>query len=482
MKRDFLFFLIVTLFYFLSLNSLFYTGGDNAHYLILAKSFAKGKGYCNINILGHPPETTYPPFFPFLLLPFVKIFGFSPIPPKIFVTLLGLGSFFIVRKLYKYDLSSFLLPFLIILNPLILEYSGVILTEIPYLFFSLLFIYFIDKKNLNFAIIFLIISIFTRLIGFSLLIAFIIWGKRKKISPLYYLIPLFLIIAWIARGYFLKESGYINSFFMVNPYNSQEGYLTLKCFFYRIIKNGGSYVLRDIPATFYSPFSKISIEYFHPIYILEMFIGSMLTFFTLSGFIKKFREKENIVPIYILIYFGFLLLWPWRGSRFLVPIIPFLTYYFIEGIERLRSKKFLSLFLFSFLFLFIFQDANLIKGRRKAHYPEEFESYFNAGYWIKENTPSNIHISTKNPFLFYIFAERECIGIPLEEPKKMFEIFRKKKINYIVVPPHSKGVKKSEDIQGNFLLPFLNSFKGNLKKIKSIGKPPTDIYLIKYKH
>ncbi|MCD6219249.1 hypothetical protein J7K43_02560, partial [Candidatus Calescamantes bacterium] len=200
-KKEAFLFSIISLLYFLSLNSLFYTGGDNAHYLILAKSLSEGKGYRNINMPSSPPETSYPPLFPLILSPLVKLFGFSPLPAKILVTILGLSTFWIFRKIFPpTPLFLHLIPWIIILNPLILEYSGVILSEIPYLLFSLLCIYFVKRDNWNIATVFLILSLFTRLIGISLLCAFVIYGAwKKKLTPLQWIIPILLLSLWTLR-------------------------------------------------------------------------------------------------------------------------------------------------------------------------------------------------------------------------------------------------------------------------------------------
>ncbi len=482
-RKEVILFLLIALFYFLSVNSLFYTGGDNAHYLILAKSLSEGKGYSDINIPSHPAETSYPPVFPLLLSPLVKFFGFSPFPPKILIILLALSAFWILKKISPPD--SFYarwLPYLVILNPLIMGYSGVILSEIPYLFFSLLSIYWIKRDNWNIAVLFLVLALFTRLIGISLLTAFIIYGvRKKKLSFLHWIIPLSLLLLWMLRGHWVgTEGGYMGNLFLVNPYNPGEGYLGLKSLAGRILLNTGAYALRDIPATFYpSLFSDISLEYFRKIYLLLMGIGLTITVFTFRGWWKVFREKQDIISFYVPVYFAILFLWPWKGSRFLVPIIPFLVYYLYIGIKNLAGKKILlSFLLFTFAF-YLIQDIKLVQERRKAVYAPEWASYFRAGVWIKENTPSGVITSTRNPFLFYLFSEREGIGIPLKNPAEIRKEFQKTGVDYIIVPPTLEGVKKNQDVLKNFLYPFLERYRNELEKVRALGTPPAYIYRIK---
>jgi len=42
-------------------------GGDNVDFLLLARALAGGEGYVNLHLPGHPPHTLYPPLFPVLL-------------------------------------------------------------------------------------------------------------------------------------------------------------------------------------------------------------------------------------------------------------------------------------------------------------------------------------------------------------------------------------------------------------------------------
>ena len=120
-----------------------------------------------------------------------------------------------------------------------------------------------------------------------------------------------------------------------------------------------------------------------------------------------------------------------------------------------------------------------MQERRKGRYTPEWKSYFQAGLWIRENTSPDIVTSTRNPFLFYIFSEREGISIPLQGPEKIWEEFKNKKVNYIIVPPSLSETKKSQDIVENFLNPFLERYKNRLEKVATIGTLPTCIYHLK---
>ncbi|UCG43830.1 MAG: hypothetical protein JSU73_04220, partial [candidate division WOR-3 bacterium] len=60
---------------FLLFDPKLYTGGDNAVYLVLAQSLARGTGYTDVHLPVPTSHTQYPPGFPALLAPLVLAFG-----------------------------------------------------------------------------------------------------------------------------------------------------------------------------------------------------------------------------------------------------------------------------------------------------------------------------------------------------------------------------------------------------------------------
>lgn len=76
--------LVSIMLYIPRLNS-FQVGAymDDANYIILAQSLARGRGFSQINLVTSPPETRYPPGFPLILAPFVRLFPNTFLPLKL---------------------------------------------------------------------------------------------------------------------------------------------------------------------------------------------------------------------------------------------------------------------------------------------------------------------------------------------------------------------------------------------------------------
>ena len=79
---------VLCLIYLLRTNSIFqFEGGDNAHYLLLAKALAEGKGYRDIFRPDAPPHTLYPPLFPLMLAGVIALRGIDMYLMKLLVSL-----------------------------------------------------------------------------------------------------------------------------------------------------------------------------------------------------------------------------------------------------------------------------------------------------------------------------------------------------------------------------------------------------------
>ena len=169
--------------------------GDNAGYIILGKSILQGK-YTKINFPGEvKPHTKWPPGLP-LIVAFSELISQNNYTlTKFLIVLLAICSailFYKICKHYFTSLQSFLISLFFIINANIVDYSHQIMSETPFLFFTLLGFYFFLKRNekVNFwRDKFLVLS----LISFSISCYYRTLGITSIISILIYLL---LFILW----------------------------------------------------------------------------------------------------------------------------------------------------------------------------------------------------------------------------------------------------------------------------------------------
>ena len=133
-------------------SPLLHTGGDNACYIILAESIVKHGEMRDLQYPGEPRHTKYPIGFPLILAPFVAVFGKNLIILKCVIMLFGVGGYVFFIKLAKSILPPFYACFAslaYLLTPVLLQYKHWVLSETPYIFFSLGSIWFILQGEKN---------------------------------------------------------------------------------------------------------------------------------------------------------------------------------------------------------------------------------------------------------------------------------------------------------------------------------------------
>lgn len=401
-----------------------FTGGDNAVYIILAESIATGRGYKNIYLPDEPPHTQYPFGFPLLLALPVLLLGKNIIVLKLIIVLFGIGALsffhFIVKRLFKDWQMIFTLVYLFI--PILIIYNHWILTEIPFLFFSLGSLYFLlkyldEKKPLFFLIssLFAIYSFFIRTAGISLIIGFTLFLMLKKeYKPLSIFILLFLIffVPWEIRNTRIPDNtGYLNQLLAKNPYQMELGKVTFSDLFVRIWENFLLYTFTIIPKTFLPILNS---------QLLLILFGLALLVLMIVGFVLKIKHF-SIIEAYIIFGIGVLLAWPkvWSSDRFLLPLIPIILIYLFSAFvwiqDKFKLKNFVLVCCIVFIILnmiSIIQEAKItlqnnsayIKGDRYAGYPSDWRRYFEMIEYIKKNLPPQKIIMARKPEFVYLLS------------------------------------------------------------------------------
>jgi hypothetical protein len=181
----------------------------------------------------------------------------------------------------------------------------------------------------------------------------------------------------------------------------------------------------------------------------------------------KIRNHRLLVAGYALGSFGILLLWPdvWFGVRFVLPLLPFLLFFFTNGlVEMLKmglekmnigganTSVFLPLVLVLFLPKWFPEQKGIALDDKGASYEtflpsiqrlheaaaEEYEpkykNYFACGDWIKANTPEKSVICCRKPGLMYITADRYVTGFKQTTiTDSLIADLQSRKVNYLVL-------------------------------------------------
>ena len=451
--------LIVIIIYLSALNNKIGIYGDDAIYIILAKAIINGLGYRDIYLPDHPEHTLYPFIFPILLSPLLLFNSYLIL--KFVPLILGLvNGFFTYIIFRKYSRYPFLLALVVLLNPIYFIFSHSIMSEIPYLFFSLMFLIYFEKfyqtkfkKHFLITITFLYLSYFTRTIGITLLLStilFILIKDKIDFKKLTFVLLGFIpFILWCLRN-MSSPNNYISSFFIFSdPYNFDAGKLNLVTFISRIFRNLlyylGKVVVKDL--------ARVGITFKNPfLYIISISFWLLV----LWGLIISLKKDYKVIELYTLLYLAILLIWPWVSIRFIVPIIPFLTLYFFIGLEKCIKSGTIKLLLITLVILGLAFCILESYWLHKKFYSKDWYEYINVSLYIKK-LPKGI-VTARACSFTYLLTEYKCLLYPYTSNYTYFNSFIENyNITYIIVDSF-----KWTNTTHNYLHPFLekrNDFK-----------------------
>jgi hypothetical protein len=388
-----------------------------------------------------------------LLTPALLIFGSNYALMKIWILLISIGAFYLFYRLLKSCIndSSWIFPLgLFAFSPLIINYSHDFYSEIPYLFFSLLALYLFERFKILkretivgfIVMIFIFVSsYYIRTVGLSLILAagfLLFYKKHYKELIVFIIIASIFIFLWQSRSARLGAGGYLQQFFTRNPYDMESIKISFGEYLNRFFGNLKIYTLFVFPQILFPSLQSSG---------LLNSLGFIFSILVLLGLISRIKHV-SVWEIYTILFLGIAFSWPevWTGDRFLLPILPLLFYYLFKGIKVLIKKsQAVSGLVTGFCVLFAIINfiqttpANLanfnafIRGDKMAGYPSDWQHYFQALEWIKNNIPENAVVISRKPQFTYLFSHHKSAGYPFtSDENKIFEAFQKNHAQYIL--------------------------------------------------
>ncbi|WP_430409605.1 glycosyltransferase family 39 protein [Kordia sp.] len=479
-------------------------GGDNASYYILGNAIANGEGYTNIQHLDKSAHYHYPPGYPVIIAGVTKVFPNDIITIKVVNGVLLLGAilllFFIIKRLTENHHIAFAVCFVTLLNYHILGYATIMMSEIPYLFFSLLCLWLFLKidftkpvfKNWRFflLLIFLSFSFYIRSVALALVVslgAFLFFKKRWHY--VYTLVGGFVLLylPWILRSRNYTGNTYVSQLLLKNPYKPELGSVDFIDICERVLINIERYITKELPSSILS--SKDVLYTGASTSIVEWLVGFLIIGVVVFGIfrLKKFR---TLIALYMLAFFGLLIAWPyvWFGTRFLVPLIPLLIFLFIFGMIEIFSAFRLKIFpkykkslipslivciLASWSFIYGKASIGKLKAQAKGVYTGNYQNYFELADWVNKNTPENSVTSVRKEGLFYLFSKKNVTSYQKTPNREaQIEYLKSKNVDYVVVA--QLGYSSTE----KYLVPVIDRYPKKFKMIKQLNNPNT--YLLQF--
>lgn len=497
--RELLYLLIITILYIPIYNHIFDKKvailGDNAAYYILGKAMANGDGFVQANLISKPKATHFPPGYPAFMSVVMNSFGDEvTVLKKANGVLLWLSLvilFFFFRNISKNIHLSFVIVLALVFNMHLLQYGTWMMSEIPFLLISSLSLFLLTISDLNkkpwmnWAFILTVIvtaaSYYVRgqgLAVFAGLFLFLLFAKKWIHAGFAAVLYFLLLLPWHLRNSGLPESSYSKALKLKNYYDPSQGLMETGDWFDRFFTNMERYFKFEIPSSVFG-------------YVADyqssgvLFGGLVFSIIVFIGFLKL-KQYRWAVGGYLLATFGILFLWPeiWNGIRFILAIVPLLTFLFAFGVIELillagqkmkikLSEKIPQRLSFAFLILIpIFfgkiEDLNKEANRK---YDPLFRNYFELAKWTKNNLPDSSVVVCRKPNLFYLESGHFTEGFSkVEGIDKFLVTFQKKKATHVVI--YGDGITQ------RYFLPAYQKNQEKFKPIRQMQNP--DMWLMEY--
>ncbi|MFN0110799.1 MAG: hypothetical protein ACKVZH_18215 [Blastocatellia bacterium] len=466
---------------------------DDGWYILLAKSLATGQGYSLINSPSSGILPLYPPAYPFLLSLFYRILPDFPdnvwlLKSVSIVAMMGVGvigyRYFVKERELPPMLALGICVAAVISPPLVFMATSTMMSECVFALLFLTTVVVIEKcarsetasRQLQlaaFGAVLASIGFLTRSIAISVIAAgFFYLLKNRLIKPA---IVFTIIVAALCGPWMIytrlhtptpaqqtEQGGHI-----VLPYTKQfwqkragfsfSGEITAAELPERVLNNSIEISGRDIGRIVVTPLFEALRDPYQEAQKESVKQGGrgdtwsvsfFLSIFAIIGLIATARRKMTMAEFAVPLSLAVTVLWPWETFRFVLPLIPFVIFYFALGIRELvaliqRSKPatngalqwqaaLLVVALIAAVNLYgnvnyIYKSGDL---RERPQWLQTFDEAEAMLKWVKANVAPNDGIATLNPPLVNLYTDRKTIASDF--PAQNWENWKRLGIRYVV--------------------------------------------------
>ena len=441
-----------------------HTGGDSVTYVLLAESlFTPGDGYA-LSIGPGPPQahTKYPPGYPAMLAPLVAAFGRNFVVLKLLSLVFTAGAVLVFCRYAlrgREPLPWFVLALAFAVSPGVIDYSRWMLSEAPFLFFTLLALRQLDEDRTGEAmgrpfwlgLAAAVTGFYVRSIGALLLAAASLSYLARREWRKFFVhgaVGAGLTIPWLVRNRLASDSAtpYLEEFLLSNVYEPEAGYLGLGGMVERFFENAVLYGTRELPRALAGSDSTWAGA---PPVVL---IAAMVCGLVLFGLVRALRRGPAAAEFYFILTCAAIMLFQTSVNdvRYLVPLIPLVLIYASDASATLArtSRGFLPPLLPAFVTgalavlalgaqgaripANVDMIARYHAGDRYAGYHPAWGTFFDAAAWVKSNTPADAVVTVRKPRLYHALTGRRALIYPFSsDPDSVLEFVRN--TDYVVI-------------------------------------------------
>ncbi len=475
---------------------------DDGVYVVLAKSIAGGQGYARINSPTPQLERSFPIGYPLLLSPLTAVWPSSLVPLQLCSVFLTLVSLLILKWYFDFRTSPgyvLLIVAAFAFNPQVVTFATTVMSETAYTFWSLLTLYLIHRFEpsrhsawhfVPLIALMLCMSTMTRVVGVSLAIACVLWLIAARAPRSAIAIGVLFSIGIVPQIIISRQAGGVlfppDVAAVVNPL-AGIGKMSSTLF---------EYMWVYLPQYGFSCFGATLTclgQATNASLMLLLKLG-LLSVVAL-GFVRVVRRKLSIGEIYFLCYLGALSVTiDETEPRYLLPVLPFICFYLIEGLGWLSSlvtRRFslrnlpqavLSAILVLFFAVMVLQDGRNVIDPMSKHMID-FRSGTN---WIAANSTPRAIVMTGWPCSRFLYADRRTVDFPqVDDEQSLLNRIDIEGVSHVLISlglfvPQvtTRDDSELEELQTRLILPVLRRHPDRFQLVYESESGDVSVYQV----
>ncbi|MEP3389802.1 MAG: hypothetical protein ABJO02_16550 [Reichenbachiella sp.] len=487
-ERFYLFVLVVAFvsIYLLVFDAKMDTGGDNFEYLNYAKSISTGHGYSSPYSSKYEPVNWFPPGYSTMLGLLMTVFGTNILLFKLLNGFFLFASlilfYFIIKKLTSNYLLAFAVNFYLIFNIGLLKFGYIIMSEIPYLFLTMLALFFLThydnvvknkiwNKALFATVLSVAIAYYFRGIGLSLVAAvavFFLLKKEWRTLAIYVGGVVLIHLPYFIRNTIHGLNGrYVNALLQINPWRPETGQVdSLGSFVDKLVANFTNEILMVFP------------KMILPIYQLReigetqmLILGAAFLIVSLTGiFLINKKYRYLFISFYLFNLLIVLLYHSGNDFRYLIPLIPLMVFGFLnalnEGVNQIRERQQAVAIVIVIVGVMMVPRMYEFHIMSKRAYHEKFQTFVDMAEHIKSLGYSNITVATRKPGMlhFYSGAYVHRYKFSPNSDEVMADMVENN-VDFVFFDALGYGSNYE------YLLPALKEYRAHFRAVKTIDEP-----------
>jgi len=480
-------FAAVAAIFILSFQPQISPNGDNAEYIINAKSLTEHGQALRLESKRNTPNTLASLTLPVMLAPIYSIWGMDIVKMKMVVTVFGIASFPLLFWLFrrKYDFwEAGILALVCFSAPYLTSAASSIMTETPYIFWSLvtllLGLRFSWHRTFNLwwglaALVSVALTYQTRAIGIGIFAA--------MLAHLFFKIqwvPIYRTKAWKSLS---SNHDFRKFLFLFLPsaigivalqiWQASTGTSQASVFFEKDIlgafaRNAQSMANMFGPMLFsadtfrWASFS--NVEQLSPLNVFYV----LMSIIVMVGCVRSLLQNELVgwytVGTTLLILLGSLTNQEMVLIRYLSVLLPFFIYFFYVGlhwlltllgekrkVQELPRKVMAVVFLaMTAMFFNHFLASTFTVARANVGYGPLYEDLVSCALWSRDNLPADSYVASIKPRFFYVLSEKKGMRSTTSSEVrgenhdfKKLETYLKRGVTHVVVDGMSGSTKRN---------------------------------------